>query len=85
MPNCFNSSCKDLGSMVPKPLQDELNKLGMGSLLKPKGLHNLWQKGNFSFVAKNHVFVNNSSFSNATGGELNFVAGKSIIFNGKNT
>ncbi|WP_241201643.1 hypothetical protein, partial [Helicobacter pylori] len=28
---------------------------------------------------------NNSSFNNATGGELNFVAGKSIIFNGKNT
>ncbi len=74
-----------LGSILPKPLQDELKKLGMGSLLKPKGLHNLWQKGNFSFVAKNHVFVNNSSFSNATGGELNFVAGKSIIFNGKNT
>ncbi len=74
-----------LGSILPKPLQNELKKLGMGSLLKPKGLHNLWQKGNFSFVAKNHVFVNNSSFSNATGGELNFVAGKSIIFNGKNT
>ncbi|WQS05281.1 vacuolating cytotoxin domain-containing protein [Helicobacter pylori] len=74
-----------LGSILPKPLQDELKKLGMGSLLKPKGLHNLWQKGNFSFVAKNHVFVNNSSFSNATGGELNFIAGKSIIFNGKNT
>ncbi|MGL2858118.1 vacuolating cytotoxin domain-containing protein, partial [Helicobacter pylori] len=74
-----------LGSILPKPLQDELKKLGMGSLLKPKGLHNLWQKGNFNFVAKNHVFVNNSSFSNATGGELNFVAGKSIIFNGKNT
>ncbi|WQS94980.1 vacuolating cytotoxin domain-containing protein [Helicobacter pylori] len=74
-----------LGSILPKPLQDELKKLGMGSLLKPKGLHNLWQKGNFSFVAKNHVFVNNSSFNNATGGELNFVAGKSIIFNGKNT
>ncbi len=74
-----------LGSILPKPLQDELKQLGMGSLLKPKGLHNLWQKGNFNFVAKNHVFVNNSSFSNATGGELNFVAGKSIIFNGKNT
>ncbi|NOK30830.1 toxin [Helicobacter pylori E48] len=74
-----------LGSILPKPLQDELKQLGMGSLLKPKGLHNLWQKGNFNFVAKNHVFVNNSSFSNATGGGLNFVAGKSIIFNGKNT
>ena len=74
-----------LGTILPKSLQDELKQLGMGSLLKPKGLHNLWQKGNFNFVAKNHVFVNNSSFSNATGGELNFVAGKSIIFNGKNT
>ncbi len=74
-----------LGSILPKSLQDELKQLGMGSLLKPKGLHNLWQKGNFNFVAKNHVFMNNSSFSNATGGELNFVAGKSIIFNGKNT
>ncbi len=57
-----------LGTILPKSLQDELKQLGMGSLLKPKGLHNLWQKGNFSFVAKNHVFVNNSSFSNATGG-----------------
>ncbi len=74
-----------LGSILPKPLQDELKKLGMGSLLKPKGLHNLWQKGNFNFLAKDYVFVNNSSFSNATGGGLNFVAGKSIIFNGKNT
>ncbi|MGL2908772.1 vacuolating cytotoxin domain-containing protein [Helicobacter pylori] len=74
-----------LGSILPKSLQDELKQLGMGTLLKPKGLHNLWQKGNFNFVAKNHVFVNNSSFNNATGGELNFVAGKSIIFNGKNT
>ncbi|MGL2741252.1 vacuolating cytotoxin domain-containing protein [Helicobacter pylori] len=74
-----------LGSILPKSLQDELKQLGLGSLLGSRGLHNLWQKGNFSFVAKNHVFVNNSSFSNATGGELNFVAGKSIIFNGKNT
>lgn len=74
-----------LGTILPKSLQDELKQLGMGSLLKPKGLHNLWQKGNFSFVAKDYLFTNNSSFSNATGGELNFVAGKSIIFNGKNT
>ncbi|MGN8328789.1 vacuolating cytotoxin domain-containing protein [Helicobacter pylori] len=74
-----------LGSILPKSLQDELKQLGLGSLLGSRGLHNLWQKGNFNFVAKNHVFVNNSSFSNATGGELNFVAGKSIIFNGKNT
>ncbi|MGN8495319.1 vacuolating cytotoxin domain-containing protein [Helicobacter pylori] len=74
-----------LGSILPKSLQDELKQLGLGSLLGSRGLHNLWQKGNFNFVAKNHVFINNSSFSNATGGELNFVAGKSIIFNGKNT
>ncbi|PXA08819.1 hypothetical protein DD908_13400, partial [Staphylococcus pseudintermedius] len=74
-----------LGSILPQSLQKELEQFGLGSLLKPKGLNNLWQKGNFNFVAKNHVFVNNSSFSNATGGELNFVAGKSIIFNGKNT
>ncbi|EMJ42804.1 vacuolating cytotoxin domain-containing protein [Helicobacter pylori] len=74
-----------LGSILPKSLQDELKQLGMGSLLKPKGLHNLWQKGNFNFLAKDYLFTNNSSFSNATGGELNFVAGKSIIFNGKNT
>ncbi len=74
-----------LGSILPQSLQDELKKLGMGSLLKPKGLHNLWQRGNFNFVAKDYLFTNNSSFSNATGGELNFVAGKSIIFNGKNT
>ncbi|MGN8383290.1 vacuolating cytotoxin domain-containing protein [Helicobacter pylori] len=74
-----------LGSILPKPLQDELKQLGLGSLLGSRGLHNLWQKGNFNFLAKDYVFINNSSFSNATGGELNFVAGKSIIFNGKNT
>ncbi|WP_121067038.1 vacuolating cytotoxin domain-containing protein [Helicobacter pylori] len=74
-----------LGSILPKSLQDELKQLGLGSLLGSRGLHNLWQKGNFNFVAKDYVFINNSSFSNATGGELNFVAGKSIIFNGKNT
>lgn len=74
-----------LGSILPKSLQDELKQLGFGSLLGSRGLHNLWQKGNFNFLAKDYVFINNSSFSNATGGELNFVAGKSIIFNGKNT
>lgn len=74
-----------LGSILPKSLQDELKQLGFGSLLGSRGLHNLWQKGNFNFVAKDYLFTNNSSFSNATGGELNFVAGKSIIFNGKNT
>ncbi|ERA57770.1 autotransporter beta-domain protein [Helicobacter pylori GAM117Ai] len=74
-----------LGSILPKSLQKELEQFGMGSLLKPKGLHNLWQKGNFNFVAKDYLFTNNSSFSNSTGGELNFIAGKSIIFNGKNT
>ncbi|MBH0276091.1 hypothetical protein I6846_09540, partial [Helicobacter pylori] len=71
--------------ILPKSLQDELKQLGLGSLLGSRGLHNLWQKGNFNFLAKDYVFINNSSFSNATGGELNFVAGKSIIFNGKNT
>ncbi|GAA9362288.1 hypothetical protein TH0628_12180 [Helicobacter pylori] len=74
-----------LGSILPKSLQKELEQFGLGSLLGSRGLHNLWQKGNFNFVAKDYVFVNNSSFSNATGGELDFVAGKSIIFNGKNT
>ncbi|WQV53590.1 vacuolating cytotoxin domain-containing protein [Helicobacter pylori] len=74
-----------LGSILPKSLQDELKQLGLGYLLGSRGLHNLWQKGNFNFVAKDYLFTNNSSFSNATGGELNFVAGKSIIFNGKNT
>ncbi|UOS09341.1 vacuolating cytotoxin domain-containing protein [Helicobacter pylori] len=74
-----------LGSILPKSLQKELEQFGLGSLLGSRGLHNLWQKGNFNFLAKDYVFVNNSSFSNATGGELNFVAGKSIIFNGKNT
>ncbi|AFI06100.1 vacuolating cytotoxin domain-containing protein [Helicobacter cetorum] len=74
-----------LGSILPKSLQDELKQFGMGSLLGSRGLHNFWQKGNFNFLAKNYVFVNNSSFSNATGGELNFIAGKSIIFNGNNT
>lgn len=72
-----------LGSILPKSLQDELKQLGLGSLLGSRGLHNLWQKGNFNFLAKDYVFINNSSFSNATGGELNFVAGKSIILTGK--
>ncbi|WQV24683.1 vacuolating cytotoxin domain-containing protein [Helicobacter pylori] len=74
-----------LGSVLPPSLQNALKENDLGALLSPRGLHDLWQKGYFNFLSDGYVFVNNSSFSNATGGSLNFVANKSIIFNGDNT
>ncbi|WP_121092357.1 vacuolating cytotoxin domain-containing protein [Helicobacter pylori] len=74
-----------LGSVLPPSLQNALKENDLGSLLSPRGLHDFWQKGYFNFLSNGYVFVNNSSFSNATGGSLNFVANKSIIFNGDNT
>ncbi|GCF04447.1 vacuolating cytotoxin autotransporter [Helicobacter pylori] len=74
-----------LGSMLPPSLQNALKENDLGALLSPRGLHDFWQKGYFNFLSNGYVFVNNSSFSNATGGSLNFVANKSIIFNGDNT
>ncbi|WP_033791207.1 vacuolating cytotoxin domain-containing protein [Helicobacter pylori] len=74
-----------LGSVLPPSLQNALKENNLGSLLLPRGLHDFWQKGYFNFLSNGYVFVNNSSFSNATGGSLNFVANKSIIFNGDNT
>ncbi len=74
-----------LGSVLPLSLQNALKENDLGALLSPRGLHDLWQKGYFNFLSNGYVFVNNSSFSNATGGSLNFVANKSIIFNGDNT
>ncbi|WQZ39611.1 vacuolating cytotoxin domain-containing protein [Helicobacter pylori] len=74
-----------LGSVLPLPLQNALKENDLGALLSPRGLHDFWQKGYFNFLSNGYVFVNNSSFSNATGGSLNFVANKSIIFNGDNT
>ncbi|GAA9616477.1 vacuolating cytotoxin domain-containing protein [Helicobacter pylori] len=74
-----------LGSVLPPSLQNALKENDLGALLSPKGLHDFWQKGYFNFLSNGYVFVNNSSFSNATGGSLNFVANKSIIFNGDNT
>ncbi len=74
-----------LGSVLPLSLQNALKENDLGALLSPKGLHDFWQKGYFNFLSNGYVFVNNSSFSNATGGSLNFVANKSIIFNGDNT
>ncbi|WP_231201626.1 vacuolating cytotoxin domain-containing protein [Helicobacter pylori] len=74
-----------LGSVLPPSLQNALKENDLGALLSPRGLHNFWQKGYFNFLSNGYVFVNNSSFSNATGGSLNFVANKSIIFNGDNT
>ncbi len=74
-----------LGSVLPPSLQNALKKNDLGALLSPRGLHDFWQKGYFNFLSNGYVFVNNSSFSNATGGSLNFVANKSIIFNGDNT
>ncbi len=74
-----------LGSVLPLSLQNALKENDLGALLSPRGLHDFWQKGYFNFLSNSYVFVNNSSFSNATGGSLNFVANKSIIFNGDNT
>ncbi|GAA8593286.1 vacuolating cytotoxin domain-containing protein [Helicobacter pylori] len=74
-----------LGSVLPPSLQNALRENDLGALLSPRGLHDFWQKGYFNFLSDGYVFVNNSSFSNATGGSLNFVANKSIIFNGDNT
>ncbi|GAA7358694.1 vacuolating cytotoxin domain-containing protein [Helicobacter pylori] len=74
-----------LGSVLPLSLQNTLKENDLGALLSPRGLHDFWQKGYFNFLSNGYVFVNNSSFSNATGGSLNFVANKSIIFNGDNT
>ncbi|GHQ77023.1 toxin outer membrane protein [Helicobacter pylori] len=74
-----------LGSMLPPSLQNALKENDLGTLLSPRGLHDFWQKGYFNFLSDGYVFVNNSSFSNATGGSLNFVANKSIIFDGDNT
>lgn len=74
-----------LGSVLPLSLQNALKENDLGVLLSPRGLHDFWQKGYFNFLSDGYVFVNNSSFSNATGGSLNFVANKSIIFNGDNT
>ncbi len=74
-----------LGSVLPPSLQNAFKENDLGTLLSPRGLHDFWQKGYFNFLSNGYVFVNNSSFSNATGGSLNFVANKSIIFNGDNT
>ncbi|WP_187838175.1 vacuolating cytotoxin domain-containing protein [Helicobacter pylori] len=74
-----------LGNVLPPSLQNALKENDLGALLSPRGLHDFWQKGYFNFLSNGYVFVNNSSFSNATGGSLNFVANKSIIFNGDNT
>ncbi|WP_100981634.1 vacuolating cytotoxin domain-containing protein [Helicobacter pylori] len=74
-----------LGSVLPPSLQNALKENDLGALLSPRGLHDFWQKGYFNFLSNGYVFVNNSSFSNATGGSLNFVANKSIIFNSDNT
>ncbi|GAA9075021.1 vacuolating cytotoxin domain-containing protein [Helicobacter pylori] len=74
-----------LGSVLPPSLQNALKENDLGALLSPRGLHDFWQKGYFNFLSNGYVFVNNSSFSNATGGSLNFVANKSIIFNGDST
>ncbi len=74
-----------LGSVLPPSLQNALKENDLGALLSPRGLHDFWQKGYFNFLSNGYVFVNDSSFSNATGGSLNFIANKSIIFNGDNT
>ncbi len=74
-----------LGSVLPPSLQNALKENDLGALLSPRGLHDFWQEGYFNFLSNGYIFVNNSSFSNATGGSLNFVANKSIIFNGDNT
>ncbi|WP_210647452.1 vacuolating cytotoxin domain-containing protein [Helicobacter salomonis] len=76
---------RGLGSVLSDGLQKQLKEVGVGNLLAPKGLSWLWEKGYFSFMGAQNVFVNNSKFSNATGGALSFVAGDKIVFNGTNS
>nr|WP_163534532.1 vacuolating cytotoxin domain-containing protein [Helicobacter suis] len=76
---------KGLQSILSNKLQDQLKSMGLGSLLAPKALGNFWQKGYFNFLANDDILVSNSTFSNASGGTLSFIAGKSIIFAGQNT
>ncbi|BDR27746.1 vacuolating cytotoxin domain-containing protein [Helicobacter suis] len=76
---------KGLQSILSNKLQGQLKSMGLGSLLAPKALGNFWQKGYFNFLANDDILVNNSTFSNASGGTLSFIAGKSIIFAGQNT
>lgn len=71
-----------LGSILPKSLQKELEQFGLGSLLGSRGLHNLWQKGILISWLKIMCLWITARLVTPQG-ELNFVAGKSIIFNGE--
>ncbi|WP_231629991.1 vacuolating cytotoxin domain-containing protein [Helicobacter ailurogastricus] len=73
-----------LGALLPPNIKQAMEKAGVGSYLAPKGLSALWEKGYFTFSANNDVISNNSTYSNATGGTLSFIAGQSIVFNGTN-
>ncbi|WP_281744039.1 beta strand repeat-containing protein, partial [Helicobacter suis] len=75
---------KGLQSILSDKLQNMLKSLNMGSLLEPKALGKFWEKGYFNFLANDNVLVSNSTFKNASGGTLSFVAGKSIVFSGTN-
>ncbi|BCZ19027.1 hypothetical protein NHP190012_06690 [Helicobacter sp. NHP19-012] len=74
-----------LGSFLPPSIKQAMQKAGVGGYLAPKGLSALWEKGYFNFSANNDIISQNSTYSNATGGTLSFVAGKSIVFNGNNS
>ncbi|CRF46170.1 putative vacuolating cytotoxin (VacA) paralog [Helicobacter heilmannii] len=73
-----------LGALLPPNIKQAMEKAGVGSYLAPKGLSALWEKGYFTFSANDNVVSNNSTYSNATGGALSFIAGKSIVFSGTN-
>ncbi|MGL2870289.1 vacuolating cytotoxin domain-containing protein [Helicobacter pylori] len=77
-------AAKGLGSIYEQGLGDLIPSLGKKGLFAPYGLSQVWQKGDFSFNAQGNVFVQNSTFSNASGGTLSFNAGNSLIFAGNN-
>ncbi|PUD57312.1 toxin [Helicobacter pylori] len=77
-------AAKGLGPIYEQGLGDLMPNLGKKGLFAPYGLSQVWQKGDFNFNAQGNVFVQNSTFSNANGGTLNFNAGNSLIFAGNN-
>ncbi len=77
-------AAKGLGPIYEQGLGDLMPNLGKKGLFAPYGLSQVWQKGDFNFSAQGNVFVQNSTFSNANGGTLNFNAGNSLIFAGNN-
>ncbi len=77
-------AAKGLGPIYEQGLGDLIPSFGKKGLFAPYGLSQVWQKGDFSFNAQGNVFVQNSTFSNASGGVLSFNAGDTLIFAGNN-